>query len=57
MRACAVTCGLLEHSGIFRLPLSAGCVQTLLSFRMGCHNLPWDLGRRQGIPRLHRVCW
>ena len=23
---------------------------------MGCHNLPWDLGRRQGIPRLHRVC-
>ena len=41
---------------IFRLPLSAGCVQTLLRFRMGCHNLPWDLGRRQGIPRLHRVC-
>ena len=23
---------------------------------MGCHNLPWDLGRRQGVPRLHRVC-
>ena len=41
---------------IFRLPLSAGCVQTLLRFRMGCHNLPWDLGRRQGIGRLHRVC-
>ena len=41
---------------VHRLPLSAGCVQTLLRFRMGCHNLPWDLGRRQGIPRLHRVC-
>ena len=41
---------------IFRLQLSAGCVQTLLRFRMGCHNLPWDLGRRQGIGRLHRVC-
>ena len=23
---------------------------------MGCHNLPWDLGRRQGVPRLLRVC-
>ena len=23
---------------------------------MGCHNLPWDLGRRQGVGRLHRVC-
>ena len=41
---------------IFRLPLSAGCVQSLLRFRLGCHNLPWDLGRRQGVPRLHRVC-
>ena len=41
---------------IFRLQLSAGCVQTLLRFRLGCHNLPWDLGRRQGVGRLHRVC-
>ena len=40
----------------FRLQLSAGCVQTLLRFRMGCHIHPWDLGRRQGIGRLHRVC-
>ncbi len=46
----------IHPKAIFRLPLSAGCVQTLLRFRMGCHNLPWDLGRRQGIPRLHRVC-
>ena len=45
----------IHRKAIFRLPLSAGCVQTLLRFRMGCHNLPWDLGRRQGIPRLHRV--
>ena len=46
----------IHPKAIFRLPMSAGCVQTLLRFRMGCHNLPWDLGRRQGIPRLHRVC-
>ena len=46
----------IHPKAIFRLPLSAGCVQALLRFRMGCHNLPWDLGRRQGIPRLHRVC-
>ena len=36
--------------------LSAGCVQSLLRFRLGCHNLPWDLGRRQVVPRLHRIC-
>ena len=31
-------------------------MQSLLRFRLGCHNLPWDLGRRQGVPRLHRIC-
>ncbi len=41
---------------IFRLPLSTGYGQTLLRFRMGCHDLPWDLGRCQGVPRLHGVC-
>ena len=45
-----------SQDAIFRLALSAGCVQTLLKFRMGCHNLPWDLGRRQGVPRLQQVC-
>ena len=46
----------IQPKNIFRLPLSAGCVQTLLRIRMGCHKLLWDLGRRQGIGRLHRVC-
>ncbi len=31
-------------------------LSALLRFRMGCHNLPWDHGHRQGISRLHRVC-
>ncbi len=41
---------------IFRLPLSNKCVQSLLRFRLGCHNLPRDVGSRTAIPRSQRFC-
>ena len=41
---------------IFRLPLSNKCVQSLLRFRLGCHNLPRDVGTRTAIPRSQRFC-
>jgi hypothetical protein len=30
-------------------------LRLLLRFRMGCHDLPSDAGRRQGVPSLQRV--
>ena len=41
---------------LLQLPVSAGCLRTLLRFRMGCHGLPNDVGRRRGIPRMQRSC-
>ena len=39
-----------------RLALSNKCLQTLLRFRLGCHNLPWDVGSRTAVPRSQRLC-
>ena len=41
---------------IFRLALSNKCVQALLRFRLGCHNLPRDVGSRTAVPRSQRFC-
>lgn len=36
----------MHRKTIFRLALSYECVQGLLGFRLGCHNLPRDVGSR-----------
>lgn len=39
-----------------QLPFSAGTLRAFLRFRAGCHGLPNDVGRRNGTPRLQRIC-
>ena len=39
-----------------KLPISSKDMRVMLRFRMGCHNLPIEMGRRHGIPRAQRVC-
>ena len=46
----------VSQIAIFRLPASNRCVRALLRFRLGCHNLPRDVGSRNAIPRAQRIC-
>jgi hypothetical protein len=39
-----------------RLPIGVRRLRIFLRFRMGCHGLPVDVGRRTGVPRTQRVC-
>lgn len=34
---------------LFRLAMSNRCVEALLRFRLGIHNLPWIVGRMQSV--------
>jgi hypothetical protein len=47
---------LLHRTSVLRLPLGLRGLRLFLRFRMGCHALPTDAGRRQGVPRSQRVC-
>ena len=44
----------MHRKTIFRLTLSNKCVQALLGFRLGCHNLPRDVGSRTALPIGHK---
>ena len=46
----------IHRKVIFRLALSNKCVQGFLRFRLGCHNLPRDVGSRTAVPRSQRFC-
>ena len=46
----------VHHMAVFRLRLSNRSVQALLRFRLGCHNLPRDIGSRNAVPRSERTC-
>jgi exonuclease III len=45
-----------HRTSVLRLPLGLRRLRLFLRFRMGCHDLPSDAGRRMGVPRLQRVC-
>ena len=45
-----------RQKSAFRLQLPHKQLRAFMRFRLGCHNLPIDRGRQQGIPRAQRIC-
>ncbi len=56
LRWFARPAGLTRPGPLLQQPLSARCLRAFLRFRMGCHGLPKDIGRRRAVPRMQRVC-
>ena len=56
LRWFARPAGLTRPGPLLQQPLSARCLRAFLRFRMGCHDLPKDIGRRRAVPRMQRVC-
>ncbi len=48
--------GMRRPRALLEQPLTARSMRCLLRFRMGCHGLANDTGRRTGVPRLQRLC-
>jgi len=45
-----------RRTSVLKLPLGVRRLRLFLKFRLGCHDLPNDVGRRLRVPRLQRVC-
>ena len=45
-----------RRKSALKLHLPDRILRAFMRFRLGCHNLPVDSGRQQGIPRHQRIC-